>query len=44
MNSGWQITCHPDLMLEGFRPGRIVRLYAGVWGVADLPREEKLFR
>ncbi len=43
-NSGWQITCHPDLMLEGFRPGRIVRLYAGVWGVADLPREEKLLR
>lgn len=41
--SGWQITLQPDLLLEGFRPGRIVRLFAGVWGVTDLPREEKLF-
>lgn len=43
-SSGWQITCQPDLMLEGFRSKRIVRVYAGRWGVADLPREEKLFR
>ena len=42
-SSGWQITCRPDLMLEGFRTRRIVRLYAGIWGVVDLPREEKLF-
>ena len=42
-SSGWQIFCQPDLMLEGFRTKRIVRLYAGIWGVADLPREEKLF-
>jgi hypothetical protein len=41
--SGWQIVCQPDLMLEGFRTKRIVRLYAGSWGVTDLPREEKLF-
>ena len=43
-SSGWQITCQPDLMLEGFRSKRIVRVYAGRWGVADIPREEKLFR
>jgi hypothetical protein len=42
-SSGWQLTVQPDLMLEGFRTRRIVRLYAGVWGVTDLPREEKLF-
>lgn len=42
-SSGWQITCRPDLMLEGFRARRVVRLYAGIWGVVDLPREEKLF-
>lgn len=42
-SSGWQVICRPDLMLEGFRVKRIVRLYAGNWGVADLPREEKLF-
>jgi hypothetical protein len=41
--SGWQLTVQPDLMLEGFRLKRIVRLYAGIWGVTDLPREEKLF-
>lgn len=43
-SSGWQITVQPEVMLEGFRPGRVVRLFAGVWGVTDLPREEKLFR
>jgi hypothetical protein len=42
-NSGWQVTVQPEVMLEGFRPGRIVRLFAGVWGVTDLPRDEKLF-
>lgn len=42
-SSGWQLTVQPEVMLEGFRPGRIVRLFAGVWGVTDLPREEKLF-
>ena len=42
-SSGWQLKIQPELLLEGFRSGRIVRLYAGVWGVTDLPREEKLF-
>lgn len=42
-SSGWQIICRPAEMLEGFRTKRIVRLYAGSWGVTDLPREEKLF-
>jgi hypothetical protein len=42
-SSGWQITVQPEVMLEGFRPGRIVRLFAGAWGVTDLPRDEKLF-
>ncbi len=43
-SSGVQISLQMSDLLEGFRRGRIVRLYAGVWGVTDLPREEKLFR
>lgn len=41
--SGWVITFKPALLLEGFRPGRIVRLWAGKWKVDDLPREERLY-
>lgn len=40
-NSGVQITVKVDMMLEGYRPRRIVRFYPGAWRVFELPREEK---
>lgn len=36
-----ELSC--EEMLEGFRPGRIVRLRAKGWPSVDLPREEKLW-
>ncbi|MEZ0389608.1 MAG: hypothetical protein ACAI34_21190 [Verrucomicrobium sp.] len=40
-NSGVQITVKVDMMLEGYRPKRIVRFYPQAWRVFELPREEK---
>ncbi|NQV22998.1 MAG: hypothetical protein HQ518_01415 [Rhodopirellula sp.] len=42
-SSGVQIQVQPDLLLEGYRPGRIVRVYPGSWPVIALPREEQFF-
>lgn len=42
-SSGVQIHVKPDLLLEGFRPGKIVRVYPGSWPVIALPREEQFF-
>lgn len=42
-NSGIRITFKASLLLEGFRPGRVIRLWPGKWKVDDLPREEKLY-
>jgi hypothetical protein len=42
-SSGVRIRFKPQLLLEGFRPKRIVRLFAGGWKVDDLPREERLY-
>ncbi|MCA9122420.1 MAG: hypothetical protein KDB11_19660 [Planctomycetales bacterium] len=42
-SSGVQIQVKPDLLLEGFRPQRIVRVYPSRWPVVALPREEELF-
>jgi hypothetical protein len=39
-NSGIQIKFKPSLLLEGFRPKRIIRLWCSAWRVDDLPREE----
>lgn len=39
--SGVQITVQCDMMLEGFRPRRIVRFYPATWKVVALPREEQ---
>jgi hypothetical protein len=41
--AGVRLVFQPDLLLEGFRPGRIVRLFAAGWPVKDPPREERLF-
>jgi hypothetical protein len=42
-SSGVQLRVQPDLLLEGYRPGRIVRVYPSAWKVISLPREEEFF-
>jgi hypothetical protein len=42
-SSGIQIQVKPDLLLEGFRPGRIVRVFPSGWPVGDIPLEERLW-
>ena len=42
-SSGVRIKVKCCMMLEGFRPGRIVRFYPATWKVNVLPREEQLF-
>jgi len=39
--SGVQIQVKCDMLLEGFRPRRIVRFYPASWKVIALPREEQ---
>ncbi len=39
--SGVQIRVKCDMLLEGFRPRRIVRFYPATWKVIELPREEQ---
>ena len=38
-----QIQVQPSLLLEGYRPGRIVRVYPSGWPVIALPKEERFF-
>jgi len=42
-SSGVQIQVQCDMMLEGFRPTRIVRYYPEAWPIVALPREEQYF-
>jgi hypothetical protein len=42
-SSGVQILVKCDMLLEGFRPRRIVRFYPASWKVIALPREEQFF-
>lgn len=42
-SSGVRIHVKCDMLLEGFRPRRIVRFYPGSWKVTALPREEQFF-
>ena len=41
-SSGIQVTVETDLIIEGIRPGKVVRIRAAVWPAVDLPREEYL--
>ncbi|MFM7058619.1 MAG: hypothetical protein ACKO2P_17030 [Planctomycetota bacterium] len=41
-SSGLQIRFETDLIIEGIRPGRIVRVRPGNWPQVDVPREEYL--
>ncbi len=42
-SSGVQMKIKMDLMLEGYRPKRIVRFYPETWKVIALPKEEEFF-
>ncbi|QDV22734.1 hypothetical protein Q31a_10200 [Aureliella helgolandensis] len=42
-SSGIQIKVKCGMLLEGFRPRRIVRFYPATWKVQALPREEQFF-
>ncbi len=42
-SSGIQIKLKMDMMLEGYRPKRIVRFYPETWKVIALPKEEEFF-
>ncbi len=41
-SSGIQVTMETDLIIEGIRPGKVVRIRSGLWPAVDLPREEYL--
>jgi hypothetical protein len=41
-SSGVQIRFETDLVIEGIRPGRIVRVRPNSWPQVDVPREEYL--
>ncbi len=41
-SSGIQIRFETDLIIEGIRPGRVVRVRAASWPLVNLPREEYL--
>jgi hypothetical protein len=41
-SSGIQVTIETDLIIEGIRPGKVVRIRAAIWPAVDLPREEYL--
>lgn len=40
-SSGYQLKVKCDMMLEGYRPKRVVRFFPPSWKVKELPREEK---
>lgn len=42
-SSGVRIKVKCCMLLEGFRPGRVVRFYPATWKVAALPREEQFY-
>ncbi len=42
-SSGVQIHVKCGMLLEGFRPGRVVRFYPANWEVVALPREERYY-
>ncbi len=41
-SSGIQVTMETDLIIEGIRPGKVVRIRSSLWPAVDLPREEYL--
>jgi hypothetical protein len=42
-HSGLRLRFQPDILLEGYRPKRIVRIFGAGWRIDDLPREERAY-
>lgn len=42
--SGLRLSFKPSELLEGFRPQRVVRVFASTWRIISIPREEQLYR
>lgn len=42
-DTGLRLSFRPSELLEGFRPGRVIRLFGSGWHVDDLPREESAY-
>jgi len=42
--SGVKMKFKPQNLIEGFRPKRILRIFAGGWKVDDLPKEESVYK
>lgn len=42
--SGIRMKFKPQNLIEGFRPKRILRIFAGGWKVDDLPKEESVYK
>lgn len=38
---GMELEIRPNLMLEGFRPGKVVRVFAHGWPILTLPNEQR---
>jgi hypothetical protein len=43
-NSGIRLKFRTSTLLEGQRPGRILRIFSGKWKVDDLPKEERIYQ
>ena len=43
-SAGVQVRFKPALLLEGFRPRRVIRIWPSKWKVDDLPLEERLYQ
>ena len=43
-SSGIQVQFETDLIIEGIRPGRIIRVRPNSWPKMQIPREEYLFQ
>ena len=43
-DSGVRLKFETDLIIEGIRPGRVVRVRPNAWPKTQIPREEYLFQ
>ena len=41
--SDFRLRFKPSMLLEGFRPKQIIRVFGSKWKIDDLPREERLY-
>ncbi|HEY4258928.1 MAG TPA: hypothetical protein VGM98_02160, partial [Schlesneria sp.] len=41
--SGLRLRFQPDILLEGYRPKKILRIFGAGWHIDDLPREERAY-